>query len=241
MHRFLVPADLLAADSAPLDGATAHQISTVLRLRPGEQVMLIDGQGGEAECVLTAVAPRRVTFQVLERRRNTAEPALRLHLFAALLRAPRFELVLQKATEIGVHAITPVLAERCVARSPGDAVPERWRSIVREAVEQSGRGFLPVLRAPVAFQVACREAGQAELALCCSEHGGAELRALCAQRVPATLAAIIGPEGGLTAAEVAEAARSSVRPVTLGPRILRAETAAIALCAAVFCLSGDWR
>jgi 16S rRNA (uracil1498-N3)-methyltransferase len=166
---------------------------------------------------------------------------LRVHLFLALLRAPRFELVLQKATELGVSAITPVLAQRSVARPPGDAAPERWKSIVREAVEQSGRGRLPELRAPIAFQTACLEAGQADLAVCCSEHGGVEFRKLYAQGVPRTLAAIIGPEGGLTPGEVTGAAEAGLHAVTLGPRILRAETAAIAVCAAAYCLSGDWR
>lgn len=241
MQRFLVPAGLLAADSATLGGATARQISVVLRMRPGEHVMLIDGQGGEAEGALTAVSPRQVTVHVVKRTCNTSEPALRMHLFPAILRAPRFDLVLQKATELGVQAITPVLAQRSVPHPAGDAVPERWKSIVREAVEQSGRGLLPALRAPIEFGAACAEARQADLALCCSEHGGIELRTLFAQRIPATLSAIIGPEGGLAVAELTQAAQAGLQAVTLGPRILRAETAAMALCAAAFCLAGDWR
>jgi 16S rRNA (uracil1498-N3)-methyltransferase len=241
VHRFLVPGDLLLGDSATLEGATARQISVVLRLRPGERVTLIDGQGSEAECVLTAVSQRQATIQVLDRTRSTAEPALRIHLYPALLRGPRFELVLQKATELGVSAITPVLAERSVARPAGDAAPERWKSIVREAVEQSGRGRLPALQAPIAFQTACTQARQADLALCCSEHGGVELRTLYAQGVPRTLAVLIGPEGGLTPGEVEGACQAGLQAVTLGPRILRAETAAMAVCAAALCLSGDWR
>ena len=241
MQRFLVPADVFAADRSSLEGSTARQMCVVLRMRPGEHVTLIDGRGGEALCVLDVVTQRQVALHVVARAVNAAEPALRIHLFPALLRAPRFELVLQKATELGVQAITPVLTQRSVARPPDEAVPERWKSIVREAVEQSGRGRLPELRPPIDFPTACAEAAKADLALCCSEHGGAELRVLLTQHVPRTLSAITGPEGGLAAAELAEAAQAGLQAVTLGPRILRAETAALALCAAAFCLSGDWR
>ena len=241
MQRFLVAANLLAGESVTLEGAAARQISLVLRMAPGEHITLIDGQDSEAECVLVVVAQRQVTVRVLNRTRSIAEPALRIHLFPALLRATRFELALQKATELGVAAITPVLAQRSVARPAGDVVPERWKSIVREAVEQSGRGRLPALQAPIAFESACAEARQADLALCCSAHGGVELRTLFAQGIPRTLAVIIGPEGGLTPTELIEAAQAGLQAVTLGPRILRAETATMAICAAALCLAGDWR
>ena len=241
MQRFLVAPAAMRTDAPALEGAAARQIAIVLRMQVGEQVILCDGEGNEALCTLAAVSSRRVVLARLRRQRNVAEPALALHLYPALLRGPRFELVLQKVTELGVTAITPVICRRSVARPPSTGVPERWRSIVREAVEQSGRGRLPELAAPLDFRAACAEAAQAELAICCSEHGGADLRRLFAPAAPRSLAALLGPEGGLEAEEVVEASRLGLRPVTLGARILRAETAAIAVCAAAYCLAGDWR
>jgi 16S rRNA (uracil1498-N3)-methyltransferase len=240
VQRFLVDRTALAADTVTVEGPQARQIALVLRMRAGDEVTLCDGEAAEARCRLTSITPHRVTMQVLRRAANVAEATLRIHLYPALVRAPRLELVLQKATELGVAAITPVLCRRSVARPTADEVHSRWRSIVREAVEQSGRGRLPDLAAVVDYATACREAARADLALCCSEHGGEALRDLMAPPTPKSLAVITGPEGGLEAEEVEEARRHGLHAVTLGPRILRAETAAIAVCAAAFCLAGEW-
>ena len=240
MHRFLVTPGVLAAEPLALEGEAARQMAVVLRLRAGEEVVLFDGGGAEVRAALLAVTPRRVTLRPLERRPNRAETRAELRLFVALLRAPRFELVLQKATELGVAAITPVVARRALARPSGEGVPTRWRAIVREAAEQCGRGRLPELAAPLPFAAACAAAAAADLALCCSEHGGGDLRALLAGSMPQSLALLVGPEGGLEPGEVAAAEGAGLRPLALGPRILRAETAAIAAIAAAACLLGEW-
>jgi 16S rRNA (uracil1498-N3)-methyltransferase len=240
VQRFLVDPAALRSEAPVLEGAAARQIAVVLRMQVGESVILGDGAGNEAICTLAAVSPRRVVLEARRRQRNGAEATLAVHLYPALLRGPRFELVLQKVTELGVAAITPVICRRSVARPPDSAVPERWRSIVREAVEQSGRGRLPALAAPLTFPEACAAAARAELAVCCSVDGGTDLRHLLAP-APPRMAALIGPEGGLDPEEVAEAVRLGLTPVTLGARTLRAETAAIAVCAAAYCLAGDWQ
>jgi 16S rRNA (uracil1498-N3)-methyltransferase len=242
VQRFLVPTGVLEADMPVLEGEVARQIAVVLRMRVGEQVLLFDGMRvDDLLCVLKAVTARRVACAPLHYVAGRREAALQLYLFPALLRAPRFEQVLQKATELGVAAITPLTCRRSVAQPSAEGVPERWRSIVREAAEQSGRSRLPALVAPVAFSAACAQSGQADMGLCCSEYGGGDLRSILAVNVPRSLAVLIGPEGGLEPAEVAEAERCGLQPITLGARILRAETAAIAVCAAAFCLAGDWQ
>src|SRR6185312_9684233 len=128
VHRFLVSPDALAADSIVVGGDVARQTAVVLRLRPGERVVLLDGAGMEVLATAADVSPRRVTFRAVERRPNRAEPRTALHLFPALVRGPRFELVLQKATELGVASITPFTSRRSVARPPDVGVPERWRA-----------------------------------------------------------------------------------------------------------------
>ena len=240
MHRFLVPGADPNGSRLLIGGQAARQIATVLKLRCGEQVVVLDGSGWEARCLLEEVSSQRVLVRPLQRRRNAAEAATSIHLLPALLRGPRLELVLEKATELGVAAITPVLCQRCVARPAGPGVPPRWQSIVREAVEQSGRGRPPGLAAPVSFADACALAVRADLALCCSERGGDDLPAVMADRAPRSVAVLIGPEGGLTDDELAYAADAGLRPISLGPRTLRAETAALAVCAAISCVLGEW-
>lgn len=239
MHRFVVAPEMLAADPIVLTGEVARQIAVVLRLHSGEQVVLLDGAGTEVVAELTAVAARRASMHPLERRPNHVEAGVALHLYPALLRGPRFELVLQKATELGVASITPFVSRRSVARPTGGGVPERWRAIVREAVEQSGRGRLPELAASLDFAAACRTAACAERAILLAERGGADLAMLLRDR-PRSLALMVGPEGGFEPAEIASAAEAGVTPAWLGPRILRAETAALAACAAAYCVLGEW-
>lgn len=240
IHRFFVPPAALAASTVVVEGTVARQMAVVLRLRRGEEVVLLDGLGNEVWCVLGEVAPRRVTARQTARRQNQAESSVAIHLFPALIRAPRLELVLQKATELGVASVTPFVSRRSVARLAPDGVPDRWRAIVREASEQSGRGRLPELQPPVNLATACRLASGADLAICCSEYGGEDLRLLCATPGLQSVSVLVGPEGGLEPEEVAAATEHGICPVALGPRVLRAETAAIAVCSAIYCLLGEW-
>jgi 16S rRNA (uracil1498-N3)-methyltransferase len=238
MHRFCVTDLPAMAPLYTLEGAPAHQIASVLRLRAGEYVELFDGQGLEVLCTLAQVSERRVLASPVQRRQHLpTEP--QLHLYPALLRGPRFELVLQKATELGVASITPVVSQRCVAHVTQAGVPTRWQHVVSEAAEQCERSTLPVLSAPIALAQACALAARVDLALCCSEHGGAALLDLM-QSQPRSISVLVGPEGGFEDAEFALAASHGLHACSLGPLVLRAETASLAACAAVQCLSGVW-
>ncbi len=230
-HRFFLPAGALDTEPIRFPPELAHQIRRVLRLTTGDQAIVLDGSGWEQVVRLT-VSTTDVSGIVEERRRNQAEPSLRLTLYQGLLKAAKFEIVLQKCTEIGVSRFVPIQTTRCVATEPGSARQRRFEAIVREAAEQCGRGRLPAIDEPLSFTEALDGAAAEGPVLFLWEEERAaslsvELESLRTDRA----ALFIGPEGGFTAAEAAKAQTAGARIVTLGPRILRAETAAISASA----------
>ncbi len=232
MHRFFISRDQLHGLVVRFDDVQAHQMRRVLRLRPGDRVVALDGVGLQYEVVLEEVTNSRVTGLVAAQAPATGEPRARLTLFQSLLQRDKFEWVLQKGTEIGVAEFVPVITRRSLVRDADDVGEhklERWRRIIKEAAEQSGRGMLPRLLSPVPFEFAAAEALAHERALIAWE--GERRRTvddyLGGERDVRQVALYIGPEGGYEAAEVREAEEFGARAVTLGPRVLRTETAAI--------------
>ncbi len=236
MHHFFVSD--IHQDQAVFSDEQAHQIGRVLRLRPGERVMVLDNAGWQYEAELVEVG-RRVTAVLHARQPAANEPAIHLTLFQAVLKRDNFEWVLQKGTEIGVTRFVPLITERTVAHPPHKL--ERWQRILTEAAEQSRRGRIPQLAEPVRLADAWAEAQAAELALLPWEGAAQEtLAAALAGKRPSTIAILIGPEGGWTDDEVGNGRARGLIPVTLGARILRAETAAIVSAALSMQLIGEW-
>lgn len=246
MHRFFLPGELVEAGSFSFPPDTARQIARVLRLRPGARVIVLDDSGAEYLAELTSVGRRDVRGLLLERRETTTEPRLALTLYMPILRGKKNNWVLQKGTELGVTTFVPVLSQRAVVGSLGalgDGRVERWRAIVREAAEQSRRGRLPTLEPPMLFDVALSRARSegGPILIPWEEEDGTSLRAaLDAPGAGERLSLFIGPEGGFDPDEILTARAYGALPVTLGPRILRAETAAIAVIAAVMFAVGEW-
>ena len=249
MHRFFVPPQTIRDDVVRFDPATAHQLHRVLRMRPGQHILVLDNRGFEYDVELVALEKRRAQGRIHARRPATGEPPFRLTLYQALLKKDNFEWVLQKCTEIGVTRFVPVITARTVvsgAKQPRANKWARWQRIIREAAEQSRRGALPELVAPLSFAEALADSQVCDHTLIpWVGEGGIGLRpALASERpaeVPPRLHAgiFIGPEGGFTPDEITQARAAGVVPVTLGPRILRAETAAVAAAVlAVDALSG---
>ena len=235
-HRFFVPPETLSdGERVCLPSDLSRQVRTVLRLRPGARVVLLDGVGQEYLAELVALNGEQVVARVLERRPAAGEPRLHLTLYAALLKGQHLEWVLQKGTELGVCAFVPILTSRTVVRDEGRARKKRarWERILREAAEQCRRGRVPDLADPLSFADACRAAvadhDQAYLP-CMEETEGAlgtVAAAAAGGALPLRAALLIGPEGGFDEAEVRLARDCGIRPVSLGPRTLRAETAAL--------------
>jgi 16S rRNA (uracil1498-N3)-methyltransferase len=213
-------------------------------MAPGQEITVLDNSGWEHRVQLSQVGREGVRGEVLGKRLSANEPRTRITLYQAVLRAEKFGLVLQKCTEIGVVGFVPVLCERSIIGGLQDIDQrklERWEAIIREAAEQSGRAKLPRVGEPLLFAEACRRVvgasliawegeQQAGLRGVLRELGAPKMEAYQRSAPPRPFAVnlFVGPEGGFTEAEVALALERGLRPVSLGARTLRTETAAIA-------------
>jgi len=240
LHRFYVDPARIAAGRARLTRAQAHQIARVLRLRRGDLVAVFDGTGAEYEAELLEFGEAGATALLKAPRRAQPEPALRLVLLQGLPKGDKMDLVVQKATELGVHRIVPLLCERSVARRGGRLA--RWLQIAQESAEQSGRAVVPRIEAPLPFAAYFSAGGGSEmrgLALWEEEQATTMRAALAGLSGLNCLHLLVGPEGGLTRGEVALATRRGLLSVTLGPRTLRSETAGLVAMAIIQYERGD--
>ncbi len=253
LHRFFVPPEWLQGEGVEITGPLTHQMRNVLRLKPGDRVILLDNSGWEYQVEVSEVSRERVAGQILQKSLATSEPRTKITLYQSLLRGRAFETVLQKCTEVGVVAFVPVVAARCIISSLediGENKRERWRRIILEAAEQSRRARLPVLRPALLLRQAWLEASRGGLTIVPWEEAGSKepgkeesngLRSLlkAAKPIPFSINLFIGPEGGFTPQEIEQGQRYGAIPVTLGPRILRAETAGLVAAAAILYELGD--
>ena len=251
LTRCFVP-EALAGQSQLLlpEGPSAH-IARVLRLRVGAALTLFDGRGGEFEASILAVEKRGVRVQLGTHHAIEREAPVAVKLLQCVIRAERMDFIVQKATELGVAAIVPVQSRHGVVRLDDSAAERRqrhWQAVAIGACEQCGRNRIPELPAPVSFETACAAAGAAVGA-------GASARVLLdpaasgslaqALESPAlkpltTVSVLIGPEGGFGEDEMALARDHGFQICSLGPRVLRAETAPIAALAVIQALLGDF-
>lgn len=247
MQRFIVPAAAIHDGVVDFDAGVTHQLRQVLRLAPGARIIVADGRGRAWQAELIEVARAPAQARLLAEVMNHSEPAVRITLFQGTLKADKFEWVLQKGTELGIHRFVPLIAQRSVVRDPSVLAGKRprWQSIVREAAEQSGRAWLPEVTSALDLATALHGHEQpADLHLLCWEN---ETSRRLRDVLPAGEAAgralaidlFIGPEGGFAEDEVAAARARGVHVISLGPRILRAETAGLTVVAALLYALGE--
>jgi 16S rRNA (uracil1498-N3)-methyltransferase len=226
----------LQGSDVTLTGDVAHRVARVLRMKRGDNIILSEGGEAEYEIELTGVTSDAIAGTLTQRLDKPAEPRVELTLYQALIRPNRFDLVLEKGTEIGVSRFVPVTSERSQIpdRAASGNRMSRWQRLIVEAAEQSGRGRPPEIVAPVALDEALRTARGLKLLPWEGERLlplGAHLRGLNDR--PAAVSLFIGPEGGFDRSEVDLARTAGCTLVTLGPRILRSETAGIVASALV--------
>ena len=241
MHRFY--ADCEEDGLVRLNAEDTAHAARVLRLRSGDAAEIIL-RGARHAARAVEITPERALFR-LEEALPTTEPRLRVTLFQGLPKGDKLELIVQKAVELGAAAVVPVEMSRCVARmDPKQASrrQERWQRIAREAGKQAGRCLIPEVGAPIPFRHLLEELPAFDAAAVpYEEETAGTLTGFCRSLGGAVrLAVVIGPEGGIAPEEIEALRAAGCCPVTLGPRILRTETAGLAALAALMALSGEW-
>jgi 16S rRNA (uracil1498-N3)-methyltransferase len=241
MHRFFLPPGHVTGPNLRLEDREAHHAVQVLRLQPRDRVTVLDGAGHELLCDVAQVSKREVQLSVVEKKFHPPLPA-QLTLVQAVPKGKTFDVIVQKATELGAHRVVPLLTERVVTRfdDAQDAAGkvEKWRQVAIESIKQCGSPWLPEIGAPVSFATFAAGRADAELSFVAALAGARRhprghfedfQRQL--QRRPQSISVWVGPEGDFTPDELAAILATGAEPITLGSNVLRAETAAI------YCLS----
>lgn len=250
-HRFFVDPHSIKRDSGgffmTLEGEEAHHAINVLRLRPGDHITVLDGEGLEYPSIIGeftdpgSKSPRMIAT-ASESYLSVGEPPFDVTLIQALPKGEKMDQIVQKATEVGVTRIRPVFSDRVIVRYPGERAKrrlQRWRKIVFEAAKQSGRGRVPEIDAPsdLRFAVEAELAANASIVMFW-EASSTPLKQVVSE-IQGPIALIVGPEGGFTEREVEGVLALGGREASLGPRILRTETAGPVACALLLYALGD--
>jgi len=232
MHRFFTGE--IQTDTAVVRGDDVKHIAKVLRLHAGDRVQICDGNGKECDAVIASVSSDAVLFRTEAWRDAKSEPAVRVTLFQCLPKAGKMETIIQKCVELGAYAFVPVQSERCVVvlKPPYEGRIERWQRVSEEAAKQSRRGMIPKVNLPVALDRL--DFSQYDTVLAAYENEQAvslktALHAQCGKNA----AIVIGPEGGFSETEIETLRKKGARSVSLGTRILRTETAGMAMLAQI--------
>lgn len=236
--RLHTTASLATGQTVELDEAAARYVSRVLRMEAGRPLILFNGAGGEYDAVLEQVGKKQVSVAITGYRSEDRQSPLQIHLGIGLSKGDRFEWVLQKATELGVHHITPLFTERSEVKLSGERLQKKlqhWRQITLSACEQC-----QLNRPPQVHDVMKYDHWLASVDQDCKFilHHRSE-QALTASPSPESVALVIGPEGGLSEAEIEQALGQDFTPLTLGPRVMRTETAPLAAISIMQYLWGD--
>jgi len=233
MHRFYIPPETWNIDSLALDEAESHHAVDVLRMNPGDKAVVFNGRGTEATVEIAAIARKTVTLKKLLQGKS-APIGCQITLAQAVPKGKNMDLIVQKAVELGAAAICPLLSERTVIQVEEDNAArkqQKWQAVAIEAAKQCGQNWLPNVDPPRSPKEFFAQGARYDLMLIASLQPDAmHLKKLLAENTgkkPKSVLILIGPEGDFTPAEIALAKSHGCRPITLGPIVLRTETAAI--------------
>lgn len=240
MPRFFT--SFLTDNQGVLEGENAKHATKSLRLKIGEDITLCDGEGTDYYGVVKTIEPDRVTVKIHKTAPNQTEPSLWVHLYQALPKGDKMDFIVQKSVELGASEITPVLTQFCVSRPDMKSMKkkvERWQKIALEAAKQSGRGRVPKINDLVTYEQYLKQAKESTGSnFLCYENGGQAFGELCNPQ-DKEIGLLVGSEGGFSQEEVESAKKIGVQIATLGPRILRCETAPITALSVMMYLSGN--
>ena len=244
MHRFFVSPESFFGDEVIIRGPDVNHIRNVLRLKAGDRIVVLDGAGQQYQICLKQVLKDEVREEVVDKQTFQTESQVKIWMGQALIKGNRFDNLIRKSVELGVHAIFPLNAERCVARlNPGEAEKkiERWQKIAQEAAKQSGRVAVPKVNPQISsVQAFCEGTRDCDLKLVFWEQEcQTRIRDLETKKQVASIAFMAGPEGGWAGSEIDSIRQHGFQTVTLGPRILRADSASLVILAILQNVWGD--
>ena len=232
MPKFFVPKESIENNIAKIEGKDAFHIARSLRMAVGDNIYVSDGEGHDYLAALTDIKDDICTAEILSEG-DSAEPKMNITLYMAYPKGDKLETVIQKAVELGVTRIVPFESSRCIKRPKADKVikqGERLSKIAEEAAKQSGRGIIPEVALPLSYSEMLEDAKSSALRLICYEkESDLSVKVLLSGGMPESIAIIVGCEGGFSPEEVEEAVNLGCHSVTLGKRILRCETAPLAV------------
>lgn len=242
MQRYFISPDQMDRGQIWITGDDVHHIKNVMRSRPGDQLVCCDGQGMDYLAEIEELDPAAIRCRVIDTSPSKGEPKTQVTIAQSLPKGDKLEWILQKGTELGAVRFLPFTSERTVVKIDARKIEkkrERWERIVKEAAEQAHRGKVPEVAFPASWKELLEEIRTAKTAWIAYEKGGRPLARVLAEADSREILLIIGPEGGFTEREVAEAEAAGAVPVTLGARILRTETAPLAALSCILFARND--
>lgn len=240
ISRIFQPIELTINSTIQLDEAATHHVARVLRAKVANYLTLFNGEGGEYQGIITLINKKSVTVEIKKFIDREVESPLELYLAQGISRGEKMDFTIQKAVELGVKKIIPLITERCNVKLDEERREKRlqhWSSIIIGACEQSGRNTIPEISVPQAFETFLQTI-HADHKLVLTPHAQTKLSNISIP-TKSSIVLLIGPEGGLSDKEVQTAVRHQFSPLQLGPRVLRTETAAIAAITALQYYAGD--
>lgn len=236
MYRFYIKQDQIEEDMIHIWDSDVNHIKNVLRLEPGDWLVACDGQGTDYVCRISSLNQDEVALSIEKKQESGTELDTRITLFQGIPKKDKMEFIIQKAVELGVYEIVPVMMKRCVVKLSEEKKikkkTQRWQAIAESAAKQCDRGIVPVVHAPVTMEQAFDMASTLEYNMIPYElQDGIQVSRQIVEEACSrqSIGIFIGPEGGLEKDEVEEAMKIGAKPITLGKRILRTETAGMAL------------
>ena len=239
MHRFFTDKGNISSNFILLQGSDVSHIRKVLRLKVGDQIEVLDGEGSLYLVNLTDISINSIKGEILSSEQINTESRLMVHLGQSLIKGGGFDIILKKSVELGVNFISPLITERTVVKSGSDKKLSRWKKIIEESSKQCGRSSIPEISNKITdLDIFCQKTKNSDLKLIFWEiEKNKGLRDINPKIIPRSASVLIGPEGGFTAKEVEKARSYGFLSLGLGPRIFRAETAPLVVLSL---LQGKW-
>ena len=238
MHRFFIKSIIKKTKQVIIPENLRHQLINVLRLSVGDKITLFDNSGWEYITELKEIKKDNLIGFIIEKQKNSSEPTIKITLYQPILKSDKFEFILQKGTELGVTNFVPIFCDRSIKRWNDDQILTkkypRWKKIITEASEQCQRGIIPELNKPLDFTKAITYPNKnMSKFIALTGNKNSKLKQIPQSNINMEIGLFTGPEGGFTKEEIELSKANSIKPISLGNSILRAETATIILITAI--------